>query len=116
MTMRASRSGRWAGGCLRADAPGSVRALVLMWGDEDWWRTWGALEHCVRTGESAARHLFGAGDAFARYVADPRLGAVFNAGMTVLAATTAAAVVAAYDFSGTRLATSPWTWARPRRR
>ena len=43
------------GGCLRADAPGSVRALVLMRGDEDWWRTWGALEHYVRTGESAAR-------------------------------------------------------------
>jgi hypothetical protein len=54
------------GGCLRADAPGSVRALVLMLGDEDFWRTWGALEHCVRTGESAARHLFGAEDAFAR--------------------------------------------------
>ena len=86
------------GGCLRADAPGSVRALVLMLGDDDFWR--GALEHCVRTGESAAKHLFGAEDAFARYAADPRLGAVFNAGMTVLAATTAAAVVAAYDFSG----------------
>ena len=88
------------GGCLRADAPGSVRALVLMFGDEDFWRTWGALEHCVRTGESAAGHLFGAEDAFARYAADPRLGAVFNAGMTVLAATTASAVVTTYDFSG----------------
>ena len=88
------------GECLRADAPGSVRALVLMFGDDDFWRTWGALEHCVRTGESAAKHLFGAEDAFARYAADPRLGAVFNAGMTVLSATTAAAVVAAYDFSG----------------
>jgi hypothetical protein len=88
------------GGCLRADAPGSVRALVLMQGDEDFWRTWGELEHCVRTGETAAKRLFGSEDAFARYAADPRLGAVFNAGMTVLSATTAAALVAAYDFSG----------------
>jgi O-methyltransferase domain/Dimerisation domain len=88
------------GGCLRADAPGSVRALVLMYGDEDFWRTWGDLEHCVRSGETAAKHLFGAEDAFARYAADPRLGAVFNAAMTVLSATTATAVAAACDLSG----------------
>jgi SAM-dependent methyltransferase len=88
------------GGCLRGDAPDSVRALVLMFGDDDFWRTWGALEHCVRTGESAARHLFGTADAFARYAAEPELGAVFNAGMTILSATTASAVVTAYDFSG----------------
>lgn len=88
------------GDCLRAGVQGSVHPLVLMHGDEDFWRTWGELEHCVRTGESAAKRLSGAGDAFARYAADPRLGAVFNAGMTALSATTAAAVVAAYDFSG----------------
>ena len=88
------------GGCLRGGVPGSVRALVLMYGDEDFWRTWGDLEHCVRTGETAAKHLFGADDAFARYTADPRLGAVFNAGMTVLSATVAAAVAAACDLSG----------------
>ena len=88
------------GGCLRADAPGSVRALILMYGDEDFWRTWGELEHCIRTGETAAKHLFGTEDVFARYAADPRFGAVFNASMTVLSANTAAAVAAACDFSG----------------
>jgi O-methyltransferase domain/Dimerisation domain len=88
------------GASLRTDAPDSVRALVLMWGDEDFWRTWAELEHCVRTGRTAAEHLFGADDAFRRYAADARFGAVFNAGMTVLSATTAAAVVAGYDFSG----------------
>jgi hypothetical protein len=87
------------GGCLRGDAPGSVRDLILMYGDEDFWRSWGDLEHCVRSGETAAKHLFGAADAFARYAADPRLSAVFNAGMTVLSATTAAAVAAACDLS-----------------
>ncbi len=88
------------GRCLRADAPGSVRDLVLMYGDGDFWRTWGELEHCVRTGETAAKRLFGVDDAFARYAADPRLGAVFNAGMSVLSASTAAAVAAACDLSG----------------
>ena len=38
-----------------------------------------------------------------RYAADPRLGAVFNTGTTVLTATTTAAVVAAYGFSGFEL-------------
>src|SRR3954464_1385378 len=40
------------GACLRADAPGSVRALALMWGDEDYWLTWAELERCVRTGQT----------------------------------------------------------------
>jgi O-methyltransferase domain/Dimerisation domain len=87
------------GECLRAGAPGSVRALVLMYGHEDYWHTWGELEHCVRTGETAVEHLFGAGDAFARYAADPALGAAMNEGLTVLSATVAQAVVAAYNFS-----------------
>src|SRR4051794_19280358 len=91
------------GAVLRSDGPGSVRGLALMWGDEDYWLTWAELEHCVGTGRTAAEHLFGAEDAFRRYAADARFGAVFNAGMTVLSDTTAAAVVAAYDFSGAGL-------------
>ena len=87
---------------LRKDAPGSVQALALMWGDEDYWRTWAELEHCVRTGRTAAEHLFGPVDAFERYASDARFGAIFNAGMTVLSATTAAAVVSTYDFSRAR--------------
>jgi hypothetical protein len=91
------------GAVLRSDGPGSVRGLALMWGDEDYWLTWAELEHCVGTGRTAAEHLFGAEDAFRRYAADARFGAVFNAGMTVLSDTTAAAVVAAYDCSGAGL-------------
>ena len=87
------------GGCLRTGAPGWMRSLVLMYGHEDHWRTWGELEHCVRTGETAAEHLFGGRDAFARYAADPALGAAMNEGLTALSATVAEALVAAYDFS-----------------
>ncbi len=91
------------GAPLRAGSTGSVRDLALMWGDEDYWTTWAELERCVRTGRTAAELLFGAEDAFRRYAADKQFGTVFNAGMTALSATTAAAVVAAYDFPATGL-------------
>jgi SAM-dependent methyltransferase len=90
------------GGHLAADAPGSARAMVLMWGHEDYRRTWDALEHCVRTGETAALHLFGATDWMGRYERDPELLAAYSAGMTAMAATAAEAVAAAYDFGGAR--------------
>ena len=101
---READDGRFAlapsGECLRADAPNSLRPLVLLYGHQDHWRTWGELEHCMRTGETAAKLLFGSDDAFARYATDPGLGAAFNAGMTVMSAMAAEAVVATYDFSG----------------
>ncbi len=33
------------GGHLRADAPASLRPLVLMYGYDEYWRCWGELEH-----------------------------------------------------------------------
>src|SRR4051794_29459239 len=51
---REAPSGRFTlgplGTALRAGSAGSVRDLALMWGDEDYWVTWGELERCVRTG------------------------------------------------------------------
>jgi hypothetical protein len=88
---------------LREDVPHSIRPLVLLLLHPEFWASWGALEHCVRSGETAVRHLFGAETSFARYAADPALGAVFNAGMTVLAGRAAEAVLAAYDFPGSGL-------------
>ena len=86
------------GGPLRSGVPGSVRDLVMLFGHPDFWATWGALEHCVRTGETAVRHLFGVETTFERYAADPAFGAVFDAGMAVLAERGAAAVLAAWPF------------------
>ncbi|HYI83943.1 MAG TPA: methyltransferase, partial [Acetobacteraceae bacterium] len=70
----------------------------MLFGHPDFWATWGALEHCVRTGETAVRHLFGVETTFERYAADPAFGAVFDAGMAVLAERGAAAVLAAWPF------------------
>lgn len=86
------------GAPLREGAPESLRPLILLFGHPDFWATWGALEHCVRTGETAVRHLFGATTTFERYAADPALGAAFHAGMTVLARRAASAVLAAHAF------------------
>jgi len=87
---------------LRAGVPNSMRPLALMFTHPDMHRSWAVLEHCVRTGETAQRHLFDNDDMFARYNADPDFGPVFNAGMTGLSALVVDAVVTAYDFSGAR--------------
>lgn len=86
------------GGALRSGVPGSVRDLVLLFGHPDFWATWGALDHSIRTGQTAVRHLFGVETTFERYAADPAFGAVFDAGMAVLAERGAAAVLAAWSF------------------
>ncbi|WP_198370159.1 methyltransferase [Roseomonas rosulenta] len=84
------------------EGPGSARGLVLWWGHEDARRTWDALEDCVRTGETGARHAFGAEDWMARYERDPALLADYAAGMAASAALVARAVANAYDFGGLR--------------
>src|SRR5689334_8615599 len=45
------------GDALRDDAPGSLRALARMRGSDWQWRAWRALEHSVRTGETAFDHV-----------------------------------------------------------
>ena len=89
--------------CLRRDAPGSMRPLVLMYGDDNFWQTTRAYADCIRTGETAFSHLFGVDTSFDYYPQHPELGATFNDGMTVLSGMTSAAVVAACDCSGAKL-------------
>lgn len=88
------------GACLRADAPNSLRDVALAFAGEDFWRTWGDLLHCVRTGESATTHLFGTDNPFDRYAQDPELAAMMSANFAAGSRARAAAVAAAYDFSG----------------
>ncbi|MEV4613104.1 methyltransferase [Kitasatospora sp. NPDC049258] len=67
------------GALLRADAPGSVRPLALLYGGP-FYRSFGALGHTVRTGEVAFDHLFGENhfDHFARH---PELAELFDQSM-----------------------------------
>ena len=91
------------GAPLRDGVPGSLRPLVLLFGHDEFWQSWGALEHTVRTGETALRHLWGADTSFDRYTAEPALGHVFNAGMTALSGRAIAAVLGVWRFPATGL-------------
>src|SRR5262249_59363647 len=91
---------RW-GEPLRADAPGSVRALVLLFAGIEVQDAWKDLEHCVRTGEPAFRRTApGADSPYALMATSPELTALFDQAMATFAPWTATAVAAAFDFSG----------------
>jgi hypothetical protein len=87
-------------GPLRRDAPDSLHAFALMWGDT-FWPACGSLLHCVRTGQTAFDHLHGMG-AFDYMHQHPQAAEIFDEAMSNLTRVQAAAVVAAYDFSGVR--------------
>ncbi|MGZ9928658.1 methyltransferase [Streptomyces sp. NC-S4] len=67
------------GALLRADAPGSMRPLALMYGGP-FYRSFGALDHAVRTGRPAFDHLFGENH-FDHFARDPELAALFDLSM-----------------------------------
>ena len=87
-----------SGGRLRDGVPGSLRAVALLSGERSY-RAWGGLLHSVRTGETAFRHVFGMGT-FDYMAAHPEIAGFYNEGQAAGAAERTAAVVAAYDFSG----------------
>ncbi len=67
------------GALLREDAPGSMRALALMYGGP-FYRSFAALDHTVRTGETAFDHLFGENH-FDHFARDPELADLFDRSM-----------------------------------
>ncbi|KJS54923.1 methyltransferase [Streptomyces rubellomurinus subsp. indigoferus] len=67
------------GTLLRADTPGSMRALALMYGGP-FYQSFAALDHTVRTGEAAFDHLFGENH-FDHFARDPELAATFDQSM-----------------------------------
>ena len=88
------------GNHLRAGASGSMRAAALLFGGITQ-RAWGDLLYSVETGEPAFRRVFGQ-DSFSYFAQHPEEAANFDAAMGGFTAQIAAAVVAAYDFSGVR--------------
>jgi hypothetical protein len=85
------------GQCLRADVPGSQRAFALFIGEEWTWRSVGALEHTVRTGQPAIEHLYGA-RVFDYLAAHAESAKTFDAAMTSSTAVDLDPVVKACDF------------------
>ncbi len=82
---------------LRTDHPDSMRALAIMYGEEQY-QAWGGLLASIQTGAPAFDRRFGA--SYFHYLAEhPEPAATFNAAMTGWSAQVARAVVEAYDFS-----------------
>jgi hypothetical protein len=88
------------GELLRSDVPGSMRSLVMLFAGIGLQDSWKELEYCVRTGEPAFRRTNPDADPFTQMAKDPEQAALFDRAMATFAPQTAAAVAAAYDFSG----------------
>jgi len=82
---------------LRTGDPHSVRALAIMYAEEQY-RAWGDFLYSVRTGQPAFEHQFGM-DVFEYFARNPHASAMFNEAMSGLTTQVAAAVAATYDFS-----------------
>jgi hypothetical protein len=84
---------------LRSDVPGSLRDLVLLFGDETSWRSWEGILHAVRSGEAPFEHIYG--ETFFDFLqSHADTAAMFDRAMASASSTTNAAVAEAYDFSG----------------
>jgi hypothetical protein len=86
------------GALLRTDAAESLRASIVM-GMELEYPAWGQLLHAVTSGEPGFPRAFGM-PVWEYLARNQEMGAVFDAAMVDLTGRQAAAVVAAYDFSG----------------
>ncbi len=82
---------------LRTDVPGSLHGWALLVGRAEHWRSWGNLEHSIRTGENSFRALYGT-DIWEWRAARPEESAIFDGAMRSLTTLSNRALLDAYDF------------------
>jgi hypothetical protein len=82
---------------LRADVPGSARALALFLGDAPTWNAWRELPYTIRTGKSAFKHANGSFP-YEFFPKDPEL-AYFDEAFTNFSNQEMDAIHRAFDFS-----------------
>lgn len=85
---------------IRADAPRSMRAMMLFMADEAHWRAYSGLMYSVKTGKTAWEHIYGMPFFEYAFEQNKELGDIFNQAMTSNSHPQIGAVLAAYDFSG----------------
>ncbi len=81
---------------LRSDAAGSLRPWALV--SASTYRTWGHLDHSIKTGETAFDHIHGM-DSWTYRERHPEEARVFNDAMSAHIALMTKAIVNAYEFS-----------------
>lgn len=82
---------------LQSDVPGSMRALALMSGDEQF-RTWAEIEYSIQTGKIAFDKAFGK-PIFEYLTENPDKARIFDAAMVGVHGRESDVVLSAYDFS-----------------
>ena len=84
---------------LLSEAPGSIRDMVLWFGNQFHFKVWAELPYSVATGKPAVDYIYGK-PAFAAINDHPEVAYDFNTAMTCLSNGIAPAVLDVYDFSG----------------
>ncbi|OQO94692.1 hypothetical protein B1813_00885 [Saccharomonospora piscinae] len=87
-----------AGSSLRSDSPDSVRSMVMLLCAEETWRSWGRLEHSVRTGDPAWDQVNGISH-FDFLAQHPEHAETFNSAMAEYTKAATPGIVERYDFS-----------------
>ena len=83
---------------LRSDAPQSLRDFAIMITDNVQFKTWGMLDHSVKTGTPAFEAVYNM-PIFDYYAQNEKQGRVFNNAMTSMSMGSSMAALEAYDFS-----------------
>jgi ubiquinone/menaquinone biosynthesis C-methylase UbiE len=87
------------GTALQSDAPGAARSTVIALSGPFFWAAWGEVLHSVRTGETGMQKALGVSEY--EYLAEhPEDASHFNAAMIGYHGEEPAAIVEAYNFSG----------------
>jgi hypothetical protein len=86
-----------AGALLRSGVPDSSRVGAIIMGEDDAWRSWGALFHSVKTGEAAFDHVYGK-NVFEWYKEHPAEARLFDDLQAELTRARAGFMASGYDF------------------
>lgn len=82
---------------LRSGVPGSMRAMAIMFGEEQY-QAWGNILYTLQTGESSFEHMYGV-PMFKYFVDNPEPGEIYEEAMTSVSAAEKAEILKSYDFS-----------------
>lgn len=82
---------------LQSGIPGSMRAMAVMFGEEQY-QAWGNILYTLQTGESSFEHMYGV-PMFKYFVDNPEPGEIYEEAMTSVSAAEKAEILKSYDFS-----------------
>jgi O-methyltransferase domain/Dimerisation domain len=82
---------------LQADSPNSLKASVILFGQDWHWETWGELLYSIKTGEPAFDHLYGMG--LFEFFQKPQICGVAQESKTSISYRATQSLLDNYDFS-----------------